>query len=168
MSADDISPEARRIHFSSLVFDTHTDTPQRFLFDRFDLDRRDSEGSVDIPRMREGGIGAIFFALWVPVGITGPAATRRAFDLLHATEEQVRLHANELALATSCEEIRTAREQNKIAVLLAVEGGHAMDDDLRVLREFAARGIRYMTLTHVAATSWADSSNQPPRHHGLT
>jgi membrane dipeptidase len=168
MSADDISPEARRIHFSSLVFDAHTDTPQRFLFDRFDMGRRDSEGSVDILRMHEGGIGAIFFALWVPVEMTGPAATRRAFDLLHATEEQVRKHKDELALITTSEEIRTVREQNKIAVLLGVEGGHAMDDDLRVLREFAARGVRYMTLTHVAATGWADSSKGPPRHHGLT
>ena len=168
MSADDISPEARRIHFSSLVFDTHTDTPQRFLFDRFDMGRRDSEGSVDIPRMHEGGIGAIFFALWVPVEITGPAATRRAFDLLHATGKQVQQHKDELALVTTCEEIRTVREQNKIAVLLGVEGGHAMDDDLRVLREFSARGVRYMTLTHIAASNWADSSNESPRHHGLT
>jgi membrane dipeptidase len=71
-------------------------------------------------------------------------------------------------LATSCDEIRTAREQNKIAVLLGVEGGHAIDDDLHVLRDFSARGVRYMTLTHIAATNWADSSNEPPRHHGLT
>src|ERR1700693_399411 len=117
MNADDISSQARRIHFSSIVFDTHVDTAQRFLFDRFDLGRRDSEGCVDIPRMREGGIGAIFLALWVPVEITGPAATRRAFGLLNAVEEQVRRHANDLALATSCEEIRRAREENKIAVL---------------------------------------------------
>jgi membrane dipeptidase len=168
MRADDISPQARRIHFSSIVFDAHADTPQRLLFDRFDLGRRDVEGCVDIPRMRDGGIGAIFFALWVPVDITGQAATRRAFDLLNAVEEQVRLHTDDLALATSCEEIRIAREQNKIAALLGVEGGHAIDDDLHVLREFAARGVRYMTLTHNAATGWADSSNQPPRHNGLT
>src|SRR5580704_10605063 len=115
MCSDDVTSVARHIHFSSVVFDTHADTPQRFLFDRFDLGRRDSEGGVDIPRMREGGVGAIFFALWVPVKIKGPAATRRAFDLLHAVEEQVRLHADDLTLATSCEEIRAAREQGKIA-----------------------------------------------------
>jgi membrane dipeptidase len=168
MNADVISPQARQIHFSSLVFDTHADTAQRFLFDRFDLGRRDTEGCVDIPRLREGGIGAIFLALWVPVEITGPAATRRAFELLEAVEEQVRLHVNDLALAKSCDEIRRAREENKIAVLLGVEGGHAIDDDLRALQEFSARGVRYMTLTHNAATGWADSSNQSPRHHGLT
>lgn len=168
MRADDISDGARRIHFSSLVFDTHTDTPQRFLFDHFDLGHRDNEGCVDIPRLREGGVGAIFFALWVPVEINGPAATKRAFELLAATEGQIQLHSDELAMATSCEEIRIAREQGKIAVLLGVEGGHAINDDLRVLKEFFARGIRYMTLTHNAPTGWADSSNHSPLHNGLT
>src|ERR1700681_2402731 len=168
MSADDISPEARRIHFSSLVFDTHTDTPQRFLFDRFDLDRRDSEGCVDIPRLREGGIGAIFFALWVPVEITGALATRRARDLLDATVKKVESHGGDLALATSSGEVRRARAENKIALLLGIEGGHAIDNNLAVLREFHARGVRYMTLTHNAATEWADSSNDAPRHNGLT
>jgi membrane dipeptidase len=168
MHPEDISSRARRIHFSSIVFDAHADTPQRFLFERYDLGRRDGEGCVDIPRMREGGIGAIFFALWVPVDIAGPAGTRRAFDLLDAVEDQVRLHANDLALAMSCEEIRKARKENKIAVLLGVEGGHAIDDDLRVLEEFSARGVCYMTLTHNAATGWADSSNQSARHNGLT
>jgi membrane dipeptidase len=168
MNADDISAQARRIHFSSLVFDTHADTPQRFLFDRFDLGRRDSEGCVDITRLREGGIGAIFFALWVPMHIAGPAATRRAFDLLDAVEEQVRLHSDDLALATSCEEIQNTRREGKIAVLLCVEGGHAINDDLHVLREFYAGGVRYMTLTHNGPTGWADSSSYAPRHNGLT
>jgi membrane dipeptidase len=168
MNAEELSSQARRIHFSSIVFDTHADTAQRLLFERFDLGRLDSEGCVDIPRMREGGVGAIFFALWVPVEITGPAATRRALDLLNVVDQQIGLHANDLALATSCDEVRKARENGKIAVLLGVEGGHAINDDLGMLREFSARGVRYMTLTHNAATGWADSSNQSPRHHGLT
>ena len=90
MPPDDISSRASQIHSTSIVFDTHADTPQRFLFEQFDLGHRDAEGGVDIPRMREGGIGAIFFALWVPVGITGSRATRRALDLLDAVIEQVR------------------------------------------------------------------------------
>ena len=65
-------------------------------------------------------------------------------------------------------EVRAARAENKIAVLLGIEGGHAIDNDLAVLREFHARGVRYMTLTHNAATEWADSSNDAPRHNGLT
>src|SRR5579862_7710837 len=115
MRADDLSSPAREIHFSSLVFDTHADTPQRLLFDQFDLGARDAEGCVDIPRMREGGIGAIFFALWVPVEITGAAATQRAFDLLDSVQQQVRRHSDDLALVTTSEGIRKAREQHKIA-----------------------------------------------------
>jgi membrane dipeptidase len=168
MYADELSSRAREIHFSSLVFDTHVDTPQRLLFDQFDLASRDAEGCVDIPRLREGGVGAIFFALWVPVEITGAAATRRARELLDAVLKQIEIHGGDLAPATSSKEVRTAHAENKIAVLLGIEGGHAIDNDLAVLREFHARGVRYMTLTHNAATEWADSSNAAPRHNGLT
>lgn len=168
MPTDHLSSRARQIHFSSLVVDTHADTPQRLFFDGFDLGSRDTDGSVDIFRLREGGVGAIFFALWVPVEITGAAATERAWKLLDAVVRQIEIHGSDLALATSPEEVRKARTQNKIAVLLGVEGGHAIDNDLAVLREFHARGVRYMTLTHNAATEWADSSNDAPRHRGLT
>jgi membrane dipeptidase len=168
MRADELSSRAREIHFSSLVFDTHADTPQRLLFDQFDLASRDAEGCVDIPRLREGGVGAVFFALWVPVEITGGAATRRARDLLDAVLKQIKIHGGDLVLSTSSNEVRTARAENKIAVLIGIEGGHAIDNDLVVLREFHARGVRYLTLTHNAATEWADSSNDAPRHHGLT
>ena len=168
MHADDIPSRARKIHSTSIVFDTHVDTPQRFLFDHFDLGPRDPEGGVDIPRMREGGIGAIFFALWVPVDITGPKATRRALDLLDSVNDQLRQHSDDLTPATSSDEVRSARAQGKIAVLMGVEGGHAIDNNLDVLRDFFARGVRYMTLTHNAPTDWADSSNHPSRHNGLT
>jgi len=168
MYSDDIPSRARQIHSTSIVFDTHADTPQRFLFDHFDLGSRDTEGGVDIPRMREGGIGAIFFALWVPVDITGSKATRRALDLLDSVNEQIRRHPDDLMLATSSGEVRAARVQGKIAILMGVEGGHAIDNNLDVLRDFFARGVRYMTLTHNAPTDWADSSNHSPRHNGLT
>ena len=168
MRADELSARARAIHFSSLVLDAHADTPQRLFFDQFDLGRRGTEGCVDIPRLREGGVGAIFLALWVPVEITGAAATRRARDLLDATLKQIEIHGGDLSLCTSSKEVREARAENKIAVLLGVEGGHAIDNDLAILREFRVRGVRYMTLTHNAATEWADSSNDAPRHNGLT
>src|SRR4029077_17367079 len=168
MCADELSFRARKIQFSSLVFDTHADTAQRLLFDQFDLGKRDAEGCIDIPRLREGGVGAVFFALWVPVEIMGKAATRRASDLLNAVVKQIEIHDRDLTLATSSKEIRAAQAENKIAVLLGIEGGHAIDNDLAILREFHARGVRYMTLTHNAATDWADSSNDTPRHNGLT
>ncbi len=168
MRSDEISDRARAIHFSSLVFDTHADTPQRLLFDNFDLGHPDAEGCVDIPRMREGGIGAIFFALWVPVEITGRAATQRASDLLDSTLKQVEKHPHDLAIAKSSADVVRARQEGKIAVLLGIEGGHAINSDLDALRDFHARGVRCMTLTHNAATEWADSSSGAPRHRGLT
>src|ERR1700730_16127990 len=109
MGADEISSRARALHFSSLVFDTHADTWQRLFFEQFDLGQRDAEGCVDIPRLREGGVGAIFFALWVPVEITGRAATQRAWDLLHAVVKQIEIHGDNLALSTSSKEVLAAR-----------------------------------------------------------
>jgi len=168
MAADGISEKARRLHFSSLVIDTHDDTTQRFLDGRFDLGVRNPLGSIDIPRMREGGLGAIFFAIWMPSKITGPEAVKRALDQIDAVREQVRKHSNDLALVTTAEGIQAAHKQGKIAALIAVEGGHIIASDLRVLRVYAALGARYMTLTHSGNAEWADSSTAKPEHNGLT
>src|ERR1700722_20767605 len=140
MKTEGLSSRARQIHFSSLVFDTHVDTPQRLLFDQFDLATRDVGGCVDIPRLRVGGVGAIFFCMWVPVEITGNAATKRARDLLDATLKQINLHSADLSLATTVGDIRAAHACGKIAVLLGIEGGHAIDSNLGILREFSACG----------------------------
>ena len=168
MAADGISEKARRLHFSSLVIDTHDDTTQRFLDGGFDLGARNPLGSIDIPRMREGGLGAIFFAIWMPSKITGPEAVKRALDQIDAVREQVRKHSNDLALVTTAEGIQEAHKQSKIAALIAVEGGHIIASDLRVLRVYAALGARYMTLTHSGNAEWADSSTAKPEHNGLT
>src|SRR5271155_340400 len=77
-AAEQLSARARKLHFSSLVVDTHADTTQRLLDAKFDLAVRDARGSVDIPRMREGGLGALFFALWISSKVTGPVAVKRA------------------------------------------------------------------------------------------
>ena len=165
---DDISTRAHAIHFSSIVVDTHDDTPQRLLFENFDLGHRDSFGHIDIPRMREGGLGAIFMSIWSPATLTGPPGVKRALDLIDATREQVRKHPQDLALATTADEVEQAHKKGKIAVLMGVEGGHMIDNDLGVLRQFAALGVRYMTLTHTLDTDWADSSTDTPKHNGLT
>ena len=97
-----------------------------------------------------------------------PKMSGRARDLLAATLKQIEIHGGDLALCVSSKDVRAARAEKKIAVMLGIEGGHAIDNDLAVLREFHSRGVRYMTLTHNAATEWADSSNDAPRHNGLT
>jgi len=168
VSADSISERARKLHFSSIVVDTHDDTTQRFLDGKFDLGARSSAGSIDIPRMKEGGLGAIFFSIWIPSKITGPEAVNRALVQIDAVREQVRKHSNDIVLATTAWEIREARKQGKIAALMGVEGGHMINSDLGVMRSYAALGVRYMTLTHTGNTEWADASTDKAAHNGLT
>jgi membrane dipeptidase len=168
VTADDISARAKKLHFSSIVVDTHDDTTQRFLDGKFNLGLRNTTGSIDIPRMREGNLGAIFFSIWMPSKITGPDAVNRAVVQIDAVREQVRKHPNDLVLATTAAEIRNAHKQGKIAALLGVEGGHMINSDLGVLRTYAALGVRYMTLTHSGNDEWADSSTDKAVHNGLT
>ncbi|MBV9887275.1 MAG: dipeptidase [Acidobacteria bacterium] len=163
-----ISLQARHLHFSSIVVDTHVDTTQRFIDGDFDLAPRNEKGSVDIPRMKEGGVGAIFFAVWMPSKVRGPIAVQKALAQMDAVRAQVDKHSNELAFATTADEIRAARAKNKIAILLAVEGGHMINSDLHVLDEFSKKGARYMTLTHSGNCEWADSSTDKPAHNGLS
>jgi len=168
MTEGDISAGAKKLHFSSIVVDTHDDTTQRFLDGKFDLGARNSTGSIDIPRMREGGLGAIFFSIWIPSKITGTEAVNRALAQIEAVREQVRTHPKDLALATTAAEVREAQKQGKIAALMGVEGGHMINSDLNVLRKFVSLGVRYMTLTHSGNDEWADSSTDKPAHNGLT
>jgi membrane dipeptidase len=129
---------------------------------------RHADGSVDIPRMRDGGVGAAFFAIWTPGTVTGPKAVKRALDQIDAVRKQVALHPRELALATTVEDIRRARASGLIGVLLGIEGGHLINNDLAVLRKYHALGARYMTLTHAVNVDWADSSTDKAAHNGLT
>lgn len=168
MGTDSISERARRIHFRSLVVDTHADTPQRLFWQHFDLATPSDAGQIDLPRMREGGLGAAFFSLWSPGTLTGPPAVQRALDLIDAVREQVARHPEDLALATTEREVREAHEAAKIALLMGLEGGHMIAGDLSVLRIYAALGVRYVTLTHTVNTEWADASTDKPRHDGLS
>jgi membrane dipeptidase len=168
LSSVSVSEKARKLHFSSIVVDTHDDTTQRFLDGKFDLGERTNTGSIDIPRMKEGGLSAIFFSIWIPSKVTGPEAVRRALQQIDAVREQIRKHPNDLVLATTAAEIREAKKKGQIAALMGVEGGHMINSDLAVLRKFAGLGVRYMTLTHSGNDEWADSSTDKAVHNGLT
>ena len=170
-SASDVpvAARAKRLHDRAIVVDTHDDTPQRLLFDKtFDIGTRNKDGHVDIPRMREGGLDALFFSIWVPSQVTGPPAVKRALDLIDSVRQAVRTHPNDLMLANTAADVRRAAAEHKIAALMGMEGGHIIDDDLAVLRVYAALGVRYLTLTHFLNNNWADSSTDKPAHNGLT
>lgn len=158
-----------------LLIDGHNDLPWQ-LRTRFGnrlegFDFRDARQLVppihtDLRRLREGGVGAQFWALYVPIEHRGAAATKVLLEQLDVTE---RLHARhpELRPARTADEIEAAATGGGIASVLAVEGGHALDDSPAVLRLLARLGVRYLTLTHNANTGWADSCSEPPAHGGL-
>src|SRR6185436_12596304 len=153
----------------AIVVDGHDDTTQRMLFDKtFELGTRHRDGNIDIPRMREGGLDALFFSIWVPSDVTGPLAVKRALQLIDRVHEAVRRYPNDLMLATTAADVRRAASEKKIAALMGMEGGHMIDDDLGTLRGFAKLGVRYLTLTHFKNNNWADSSTDKPKHDGLT
>src|SRR6266581_2530368 len=167
-SADDIAERAKKLHFSSIVLDTHDDTTQRFFSKDYDIGKRNSDGHVDIPRMREGGMNAIFFSIWIDGRIMGPPAVQKALDQIDAVHENVRKYSKDLVLCRTATEVREAHAQGKIAALIGVEGGHMIGNDIRVLRMFGNLGVRYMTLSHFYNDEWADSSTDKPVHNGLT
>ena len=162
VEADDISDRASKLQFSSIVLDTHDDTTQRFFAQDYDLGKRNAEGHVDIPRMKEGGMNAIFFSVWIDARITGAPAVQKALDQIDAIRQNVQKYSNEMLLARTTDDVRRAHGQGKIAALMGLEGGHMIGNDIRVVRIFADLGVRYMTLTHFYNDEWADSSTDKP------
>jgi membrane dipeptidase len=167
--SDTVSARARQIHDRAIVIDSHDDTTQRLLSDKtFDISKRQKNGNIDIPRMREGGLDGLFFSIWVPSDVTGMKAVNTANALIDSVHKAVAAHPNDLMLATTAADVRRAASEHKIAALMGMEGGHMINDDLGQLRKFAAAGVRYLTLTHFKNNNWADSSTDKPAHNGLT
>jgi len=165
---DDIAERAHKLHFSSIVLDTHDDTTQRFFSKNFDLGKRNPDGHIDIPRMKEGGMNAIFFSIWIDGRTMGPAAIQKALDQIDAVHENVRKNSKDLMFARTAADVHKAHAEGKIAALIGVEGGHMIGNDIRMVRIFSDLGVRYMTLSHFYNDEWADSSTDKPAHNGLT
>ena len=166
--AQEANDRARRIQASVLGVDGHNDTVQRIMFENVDIGNRLPDGAIDIPRLQEGGIHVPFFALWVPTYYKGSEAVRRTLDFRDAMQRVLDKYPDRIELATSAHDIERIVGQKKIAAVLAVEGGHQIDNDLAVLRMYRRMGILSMTLTHFRSNDWADSSTGRPEHNGLT
>jgi len=156
------------IQAQTIGIDSHIDTLQRVLMDNADLTQRTTRGHVDFPRLREGGVNAPFFALWVPTYYKGADAVRRTLDLRDAMQRVLDAHPDQIALALNAPDVERITKSGKIAAILTVEGGHQIDNDLAVLRIYYNLGIRSMTLVHFTNNNWADSSTDKPVHNGLT
>jgi membrane dipeptidase len=167
-NSEDLLAPARQLLAEAIGIDSHIDTIQRVLVMGEDLGERHDAGHVDLPRLREGGMRAPFFAFWVPVFFRGAEAVRRTLDLRDAMQSVFNTHKDQIELATTASDIGRIVKAQKIAAFLSIEGGHAIDDDLRVLRMYYQLGIRAMTLTHARNNNWADSANDKPAHNGLT
>jgi membrane dipeptidase len=171
-----VKADWRAIHRSAMIIDTHADTPGRFVDENFDLATNTpvSEGHFDFGKVREGNLGAEFFSIWVDPRIT-TGYTKRALDMIDSVYEQARLHPHEMVMAQSADDIVKARRgtHKRLAALMGVEGGHAIENDVRVLRDFYRLGVRYMTLTWMNTNEWADASGDVndstiQHHNGLT
>jgi membrane dipeptidase len=176
--ADDVSSRAKKLHAEAIVVDSHLDAPDQLAAKWADIAVRGSTDHFDIPRAKEGGLTAPFFSIYVAASYAGDGAARRALELIDITHRTVDAHPKDLTLANTVAEVRAAKAAGKIAVLMGIEGGHAIEDSLGVLREMYRAGVRYMTLTHTNTNHWADSSGpfyepdfDPKKsavHNGLT
>jgi membrane dipeptidase len=149
---------AQEVHASALVIDTHADTPQRFVDESWNFTAPLGSGHLNLESARSGNLAAEFFAIWPePVAWKGRFA-HRTLALIDGVLEQVHRHPNELALCLTPADILAARAAGKFAVLMGIEGGHAIENSLALLRAYQALGVRYMTLTWANSNDWAESS----------
>ena len=161
--------EVRRVHSTALLIDTHNDVTSDTV-KGLDIGERRAKGHTDIPRLREGGVGAVFFAAYVAGEYAQDnRAAKRTLEMIDTIRHDiVGRHPNHFQLATTADQILAARKAGKMAALIGIEGGHAIQDSPRLLRAYYDLGVRYMTLTHSNSNGWADSSgstNKP--HNGL-
>ena len=161
---------ALQIHRRSIVIDTHNDVTTPMTNDDYDLSGTPpTPYRTSIARMKQGGLTAEFFSLYVkPWYVEHGGAARRTLDMIDSVYRAVERHPNDLMLATSVADIRRAKQQGKIAALMGIEGGHAIEDSLPTLREFYRLGVRYITLTWNNTNNWADAGRGERKHHGLS
>jgi membrane dipeptidase len=167
-----VSERARKVHAAGMLWDGHNDLPWRLrtegdmALSRFDLSKRLSSGQTDIPRLREGGVKAQFWSVYIPSEHANPARTvTEQIDLVHRL---IAKYSNDLELALTADDVERIVKSGKIASLIGIEGGVAIENSLAQLRAFHRLGARYMTLTHNVTLDWADAAMDTPKHDGLS
>jgi membrane dipeptidase len=167
-----ISDRARKVHAAGMLFDGHNDLPWRlrtdgdFALTKFDLSRRLDSGQTDIPRLREGGVKAQFWSVYIPSEHKDPART--VTEQIDLVKRMVERYPDAFEMAYSADDVERIARSGKVASLIGIEGGVAIEDSLAQLRAFHTLGARYMTLTHNTTLDWADAATDTPRHDGLS
>jgi membrane dipeptidase len=164
-----VPEEIMKLHQKAIVFDAHCDTAMRLIGDkRIDLGVRQPDGHMDLPRMKEGGLDAQIFAVWLPPGMPEDRMADRAHAMIDAVWEQSRRHSDQMQVALKGKEVLPIVESGRVAVIIGLEGGHIIGESLDALRDYYSRGVRCMTLTWMNTNLWADSSDDTTKWGGLT
>ena len=169
-----VTPQAKAIHDSAIVIDTHADTTQYFLDPAFDLAKPPIDIHLDLDKAKRGNLGAEFFSIWVEPTLYPGQYAHRTLQLIDSVYEQARKHPDRMMMAFSTADIEAAHRQHKLAALMGIEGGHSIENDLGILRDYHRLGVRYMTLSWSNSNEWAESSGKvvtpgiTPSKHGLT
>jgi membrane dipeptidase len=170
-----VSARAHAIHDSAIIVDTHADTPQRFLDENFDIGSTDPKdaGHISLDKAQRGNLGAEFFSIWVDPATNQGHFAQHTLDLIDSVYEQAARHPDRMIMAFSESDIERAHHEHKLAALMGIEGGHSIENDIRLLRDYYRLGVRYMTLTWSNTNEWADSSGdiddpKVQHHNGLT
>jgi membrane dipeptidase len=159
--------EIDRLHQDALVWDCHNDLAYRVLYEGLDIGKRLPAGHVDIPRLKEGNVDVQTIALFIQNYTYPDFSARQTRQLLDAMLEAIKQNSDSVELARTGDDVERIVKAGKIAFPLAIEGGHAIEDDIDLLQEFHSKGVSSMTLTHNINHGWADSSAQKPRWNGL-
>ena len=162
----ELSARALRVYREAIVIDTHNDMPSRMLDDGYDPDVRNPpgfgprEGHTDLPRLMESGLTAEFMSAWIdaPYAARPGASFERAMQHVSTIHAWVDRHPDRLTFATTAADVRRAKKEGKVAILIGVEGGHAIESSLDRLRDLHASGVRYLTLTWNNGLPWAGAS----------
>lgn len=173
IQADAFVERARRLHQEVPLIDGHNDLPWRMhnlnKEDPLSLDisKRLDSGQTDIPRLRDGGVGAQFWSVYVPATLPGHEAKQMTKNQIGLVYKLCKKYPNVFEIAWTADDVERIFKTGKIASMIGMEGGHSIDNSLETLRDMYRLGARYMTLTHGRNTPWADSATDQPQNQGL-
>ncbi|HEY5511585.1 MAG TPA: dipeptidase [Prolixibacteraceae bacterium] len=178
-SKENLADKAARIHQSVLTIDTHSDTPMNLSHDGFDVGKRNDQAvsgtKVDFPRMKEGGLDAQFFAVFISQGPRNPEgdknAKKKALEILEAIRESVKANPNQASIALKPDDAYELKKQGKRAIFIGLENGYGLANDITMVKKYYDMGIRYITLCHTSNNDICDSSTDKKKgeeHHGLS
>lgn len=177
---------ALRLHREVPMIDGHNDLPwkvraygrddfqpgdasrPRLSLDSVDIGRPQPALMTDIPRLRAGRVGGQFWSLWIPNELVPAGSARTTLEQIDIARRLAERYPRDFLLATSAADVWRAHRTGRIAALMGIEGGHAIENSLPALRAYAELGVRYMTLTHNTTLAWVDAASDSARHNGLT